>query len=218
MTKGPKEDRIGWVFGMLTIIGNAAPSGKAARYLCRCECGKEKVILYNNMRRGGSTNCGCQRTKALIASTTSHGLSHTPFYNVWSGMRQRCRDKNHISYYRYGGIGIKSCERWESFENFYADMFETYKPGLTLDRIDNKGDYCPENCRWVDWIEQAKTKSNSTMLDFDGESISLPTLARRFGISQKTLRRRILHGMTPKEAVTTPVRNAGARSVSKLKT
>lgn len=90
--------------------------------------------------------------------TETHGLTTHPIWRAWAAMRQRCQNPRHFAFARYGGRGIEVCDRWESFENFRDDMLPTWERGLSLDRIDNDGDYASENCRWATAKQQANNR------------------------------------------------------------
>jgi len=159
-----KLEIIGERFGRLTVESevdpHVTPSGyRTRRYLCACDCGKEKVVLQNALRSGATQSCGCYRIDQLPVNRFSAkglrtGCDRADYrYNVWSMMIQRCYEKNHDSYDAYGAIGKIVCDRWlekraAGFRNFCEDMGERPE-GFKLDRKDNDLGYFPENCRWV---------------------------------------------------------------------
>ncbi len=118
-----------------------------AYWLCLCDCGKTTITRLSSLRAGKCVSCGC------FNGGVRHGMTHTATYHVWEGIKQRCDNPNHAAYKHYGGRGITYDPSWKVFDNFYADMGEVPK-GLTLDRINNNGNYNKENCRWTDWKTQ----------------------------------------------------------------
>jgi hypothetical protein len=122
-------------------------------WLCRCDCGGESIVRADKLIKGLSKSCGCISKEMFVKRNTKHGLSRSRAYYCWKNMRARCFNPRHRQYPSYGGRGISVCERWLIFENFYADMGEP-PPGLSLDRINNDGNYEPGNCRWATVAEQ----------------------------------------------------------------
>ena len=149
-------DVAGQKFGRLTVLGAAdrtSPAGKLWR--CQCECGGETVTTSLKLRNGHTKSCGCLVRERLIHRT--HGLSNSGrTYKTWKEMRQRCTNPNADQFKWYGGRGISVCGRWDSYENFLADMGER-PAGTTLDRINGDGNYEPMNCRWATAKQQAET-------------------------------------------------------------
>lgn len=126
---------------------------------------------------------------------------------VLDHLRSRCTNPKDIMYHRYGGRGIGVCERWGKLYNFYHDMSPSYKPGLQLDRIDNDGDYSPENCRWVTRTQQARNKSNNRLVNYDGQIKPLAAWGEEYGISRSTLNQRFyVYKWSIQQCLTTPVR------------
>lgn len=133
-----------------------------------------------------------------------------PLYETWRGMIKRCTNKNHTYYYRYGGRGIKVCESWLiDFNRFCIDMGEKPSKDYTLDRINNDGDYEPNNCRWATKEEQECNKVNNKFIEYNGKSQTLYQWSKELNIKKVTLKNRLYLGWTIERTFTTPVRKRG---------
>lgn len=147
-------------FSRLTVVkyvGNA-------RWLCKCDCGNEKVVYRGDLKNGATQSCGCLQKERTSQSNSKHRLHDTRLYNIWCGMKQRCKYKKHVAYKNYGGRGIAICEAWSNdFKTFYEwSMDNGYSDNLTIDRINNDGNYEPSNCRWTTPKEQFKNQRVSS--------------------------------------------------------
>ena len=191
-------DITGQKFGRLKVI-RIAGKDKHNKYkwLCACECGNTKTILGNSLRDGMTKSCGClveERMATMGRKSKIHGMINGAEYKSWQSMKARCLNKNNPKYKIYGGRGITICKRWlDSFEKFYADMGKRSK-GKTLDRRNNNGNYCPENCRWASVKEQGRNKRNNVVMTYKGKTLCLVEWAEIIKINPITLRNRLYKG------------------------
>lgn len=169
------------------------PSGASRRmYLCRCDCGNLITTSQEQLLKGKNKMCRSCSSKKTVrfaqAATRKHGESYgghyTKLYGVWAAMKRRCQNPNSRYYNRYGGRGIKVCSEWQEYIPFRDWALSSgYKEGLSIDRIDVDGDYCPENCRWVDMKVQQNNRGNN----ITGFGMSMEALSEKTGIKIKTL-------------------------------
>lgn len=170
-------------FGRLTVkelLSERAKNG-ARRWLCLCECGNEVAVSAANLSSNQghhTTSCGCKKREirnSMGKLNLRHGHNRrggrSPIYNCWAGMVNRCTQAQDTHWHRYGGRGIKVCDRWRAFDGFLEDMGPTWFKGATIDRIDNDGDYEPANCRWI-------TRSENSRKRFSDRAEALETESR----------------------------------------
>ena len=152
-----KISLIGRTFGRLKVIADANPKGRQQCSLCLCQCGKTKIIINGSLKRGDTQSCGCRFRDAHFKHGHARNGKEHPLYRTWLTMWQRCTNSNIACWMRYGGRGIRVCDRWRNFQNFLSDMGG--RPhGRTLDRIDGDGHYDPSNCRWATAKEQTENR------------------------------------------------------------
>lgn len=196
-------DITGQRFGKLVALrrDGTHPRTGGAMWLFDCDCGKQHRTAYINVRSAGVHCCGC------LTGGTTHGMKNHPLYVVWRSMRARC---GHITKGtpNYAGRGITVCDEWQDMGQFGAwALSNGYRRGLQLDRIDNDGNYEPENCRFVTQRVNLNNKRTTPKFSFFGEPLTCTEASRKFGIPPHTIRRRIrVMGMTPDDAATKPLR------------
>jgi hypothetical protein len=205
------RDLTGQTFGRLEVVRLSDQMSKEGCHIwiCKCSCGGEKPVPSYLLVRGTTKSCGClqrERGTALGSTWRRHGLSRSLEYHSWRNMINRCCNEKSKDYPRYGGRGIKVCDRWrDSFENFLADMGPRPSPTHTLDRHpNNNGDYKPGNTRWATPTQQGRNKRNNLVLEFNGQSKVLAEWAELLGMKPVTLGSRLSKGWSVEKSLTTP--------------
>lgn len=162
MTDTPRNSLTGLRFGKLLVgetVGVRVYGGKRRRFwMTKCDCGAEYEALHDSLVGGNTKSCGCLSPEASSRRFRKHGRHGSREYLAWAAAKQRCTNRNHPSWWHYGGRGITMCDAWlDSFETFLADMGEAPE-GLELERIDNDGPYAPWNCTWATRSQQVKNQ------------------------------------------------------------
>lgn len=208
-------DLTGKRFGKLVVVRRGENNNRGeARWVCRCDCGTETLVTSNNLNSGNTRSCGCTRVEKLNRFSTKHGGKRREnkdrLYGVWRNMITRCYDENNKQYTRYGGRGIIVCDEWRTDYASFREwsIVNGYNPNsekgvCTLDRKDNDGNYCPENCRWTNLKEQANNKRNNHYLLVNGERITTAEASEKYGIPYRRLLKRLNSGWSDEEAVLT---------------
>jgi len=193
-------DLTGQKFGELTVDKYMGQS----KWLCRCDCGKEKIVLCCNLRNGNTKSCGCKE------GNLKHGHSQTKIYNIWRDMNQRCNNKNNKGYKNYGKRKIKVCYRWSNknprgFENFYKDVGDPPK-GKSINRINNSVGYFSNNWRWATSAQINRNMRSNRNYFLNNKKQCLVDIAKEYDIHINTLRHRLDKlGLSIEEAITRPI-------------
>lgn len=173
-------------------------------WLCLCDCGVEKNVEASRLLSGHIISCGCVGKQRRIDGTrraiTTHGQSTSLQYIAWQLMHDRCENPTNENYPRYGGRGVHVCPRWRNYELFFEDM-GVRPQGMTLDRIDNDGNYEPRNCRWATRSEQGRNKSTNRRITAHGETHVLAEWAEIAGIPRERIANRLRRGWSPERAI-----------------
>ena len=200
-------------FGRLIVLYRDNPKNGKTYWVCQCDCGKQTNVYGLKLRNGETKSCGCLRNEMTSKIQKRHGLTKTTLHNAWINMKTRCDNPIHNEYHRYGGRGITYCEEWKDFDNFMKwslsngfkeEKDERGKNLLSLDRIDNNKNYCPENCKWSTRIEQARNKYTNKNYEYKGKTYCLTALAEMSAVGIDSIRRRIKQGWSIEDAVDTP--------------
>jgi hypothetical protein len=203
-------DLAGRTFGRLIVIEAAKREpGKRQFWICQCTCGKTAFVANNSLITGNKQSCGCMRNPIIHGHARQSG-PRSPEHAAWSDMKRRCTNLNFKHYKNYGGRGILVCARWSKFEFFLADMGLRPSKKHTIDRIDNNGNYSPENCRWSTREEQANNTRRSVYIDVNGVRMTHAQAERHVGLSKGTIGNRMRDwGWSAQKALTTPLLKHG---------
>ncbi|MFA5240719.1 MAG: hypothetical protein WC476_13570 [Phycisphaerae bacterium] len=207
---GKLKDITGNKYGRLVVIGYAGRTkDRHSLWKCVCDCGNTKTIIGNSMKRGDTTSCGCYAKEVEFSQHNGlkHGMATTRAYNIWAQMIQRCINPKNKNYRLYGERGIAYCEKWQTFEGFWADMQNGYSDTLTLDREDVNGNYEKSNCRWATQKEQGNNTRINHTITYGGLTLTLSQFADKYNMSKETLWYRIKSGWGIERALSTPVRH-----------
>lgn len=191
---------VGLTFDRLTVVSPAGKNQHGKRlWRCRCSCGGENTVETGALRGGHTRSCGC-----LVVGNLKHGKAHEAVYVVWCNMLARCNNPNHVAFTNYGGRGITVCDRWSSFEAFYADMGDVPFKEATIERIENSGNYGPGNCRWATRHDQSRNKRTNRWVTIGGETKCLRDWCKLYEITEASVDRRMKKGWTIQRAITSP--------------
>jgi hypothetical protein len=183
------QDLSGQKFGRLTAIKVVGKNKKGESiWECLCDCGNITKSTCSNLKRGHTKSCGCYKKVCCV----THHETNTRLYKIWKGIKTRCYNKNFPKYSNYGGRGILVCEQWlEKYANFRDwAILNGYNDTLTIDRIDNNGNYEPSNCRWVNNKTQSNNRRDNCFITYLGETLTISQWGDRLGIDPKIIRAR----------------------------
>lgn len=203
------KDLTGKRFGRLKVISyNGSNKYGKALWLCKCDCGNIQTVVGSSLTNNLTISCGCYNKEILKKIKTKHSMSNSELYKVWQGIKIRCYDKNSTYYNNYGGRDIKMCDEWKNdFVPFYNWAINNgYRNSLTIDRINNDGNYEPSNCRWITRREQNNNMRKNIILEYNGKGQTISEWANETGINRTTLYYRIKRGWSAEKAFTTPLR------------
>ena len=209
------KDIKGMKFGRLIVVEYyGADKHKNALWECQCDCGNTSIAKTHNLMKGATRSCGClqkeKATKHLLDISTTHGLSkdskgkNTRLFRIWMGIKNRCSNSNLREYPKYGGRGIKICDKWlNDYKAFHDWSIQNgYSEKLSIDRIDNDGNYEPSNCRWVDEKTQANNRSSSKIYEINGVKRTLAEWVKEYNCSYPTAYERLKRGWSLQKALT----------------
>jgi hypothetical protein len=191
---------IGKRFGHLEVLSNVCLLAESRQklYLCRCDCGIEKLIVGSSLKAGRTKSCGCYAKKFLFNSerVTKHGQSGSSTYKIWAGMKRRCsKNSSGKSRRLYFEKGIRVCDRWQKFENFLLDMGERPE-GMTIERIDGNKNYELSNCKWATPKEQCNNTTANHIVEYNGKRQTISQWADQLGLKPNTLTYRLKRAFT----------------------
>jgi len=202
-------DCVGDKYGRMTIKEFVKKENGHKFYKVECDCGEERIVRLSSLTSGNTNSCGCygrERSAEGAKKRIKHGMHSHPLYSTWFHIKERCYSVNSAIYTNYGGRGIQMCEDWqEDFMSFYnwAITDGGWKKGLTIERKDVNGNYCPENCVFATTAVQSRNKRNSRFFTINGVTKNWIDWCREYGLPESTVRNRMQRqGLSIEEALT----------------
>lgn len=200
--------KVGQKVSRLTLL-KEIPADRGRSWECVCDCGNELIVKEFNLRNGIIKSCGCLKKEYAEIGNKIHGYNKTRLQRIYESMKSRCYYKNHIHYYNYGGRGITMCNEWlgkDGLKNFAEWALKNgYDEKLSIDRIDNNGNYSPQNCKWSTNLEQQNNTRYNHKIEYNGEVLSLSQTARKYNLSISTLFNRLKKWKDVEKAIETPI-------------
>jgi len=191
-------DMIGQAYGRLTVLSIANLGDGKRRVACKCECGKEVIVLVSSLRQGRTRSCGCLRSELVSAKFSKHRESRHRLYKIWLGMKGRCENPNIKSFQNHGAAGVAVCAEWQDYNLFSTWARDHgYDDRLTIERIDPAGIYCPDNCTWIPKSLQARNTRKTTKYTINGQTKSLLIWCEVFQVPLDRAHKRIYSGHDP---------------------
>lgn len=195
---------LGKRYGRLVVQSHAGVKKQKHYWNCLCDCGSTHVTNTNSLTQGHTQSCGCLQAEVMARGNVVHGLSRTPAYTAWLNIRARCENEASPSYKNYGGRGIRVCDRWQSFDNFFADMGQPPSAQHSIERLNNNGNYEPDNCIWATRYQQSRNRRNNVSVTINGETKFISEWCEQYGIALASVHRRLKKGYTMERAITEP--------------
>lgn len=211
-----KLELTGQRFGRLTVIKYAGSENYKSLWLCKCDCGKEKIVKGQDLKRGATRSCGCLRDETVKNQAQMYpaDVRIKRLRHIWHGMLRRCNDPNHNCYHHYGGRGISVCDEWNDYVSFARwSLKNGYDDNLSIDRINNDGNYEPSNCRWVTPREQLYNKRTNRFATINGITKTITEWSEEYGQDPNTVFTRIGKGMALEEALSKRTHRHGGRGI-----
>lgn len=211
-----KLDLTGQRYGRLTVIKEEGSTPNRISWLCKCDCGNYKIVKTINLRRGATKSCGCYRSEYVKNQKQMYprDVRIRRLRYIWHGMKRRCEDPKHKGYESYGGRGITVCNEWRDYVTFARwAISHGYDDGLTIDRINNDGNYEPNNCRWVTIKEQLRNTRRNHLGTINGTTKTVTECAEEYGLDPNTVLTRMSKGMSLQESLLKKTHRHGGRGI-----
>ena len=205
MPQKVRIDITGNRYGRLTVLGYAYTKEKKAYWTCQCDCGSVVIKQSALIRYGHTRSCGCLHKDQLSEMSRRYNIiAPRRLYQVWHGMLDRCENEKARYFYNYGGRGISICDEWHDYEKFASwALSNGYSDELTIERIDNNGNYSPNNCKWATKKEQENNKRTNHFVTMDGETKTISQWCELYGTKPVTVQSRLRLGWSEEKAIKT---------------
>lgn len=206
---GYRKDLKGQKINKLLVLEFFENKNKRTYWKCLCDCGNIKEILGTHLVQGKTKSCGCYNSEKASQSCKNRTIiPNKRIMYIWQSMKQRCYKEDSISYKNYGAKGIKICNEWLNNPKVFYDwaINNGYEERLTIDRINNNGDYEPNNCRWTDWETQMRNTKHNIIINYQGETNCVKYFIDKYKLNQFAIYSRLKRNWSVKDAIEKPVK------------